>query len=280
MQRKIINFVKMSGSGNDFIVIDNRNKIVKTASAFAKKYCNREGVDGLLFVEKSHLPHTDFRMIYYNSDGSRASFCGNGARCISLFAYLNKIAPSKMSFKSDAGLITAEIKNDLECHYESRLVGSWQSQTVKIKMPVPKNFKLDFDLTASGKNFEASFVHTGVPHTVIFVKNIKNVDVNKLGRLIRFHKKFEPSGTNVNFVKVLGKNKLQVRTYERGVEAETLACGTGVVASAIISIMKKYVSSPVSVLTQGGETLKVYYDGKTAFFEGKVSLVFEGEINL
>jgi diaminopimelate epimerase len=110
---------------------------------------------------------------------------------------------------------------------------------------------------------------------VIFVKNIENVDVNKLGRLIRFHKKFKPAGTNVNFVKVLAKNKLQVRTYERGVEAETLACGTGVVASAIISIMKKYVSSPVSVLTQGGETLKVYYDGKTAFFEGKVTIIFE-----
>ena len=227
-------------------------------------------------------------MVYYNSDGSRASFCGNGARCISLFAYLNKIAPSKMSFESDAGLILAEVKNDLKCHCESRLVGSWQSQTVKLKMPSPKNFKMDFDLTAAGKNFEASFVNTGVPHTVIFVESlrkqgylvedIKNIDVNNLGRLIRFHKKFKPAGTNVNFVKVLGKNKLQVRTYERGVEAETLACGTGVVASAIISIMKKYVSSPVSVLTQGGETLKVYYDGKTAFFEGKVSCISEGKL--
>ncbi|MDO8734153.1 MAG: diaminopimelate epimerase [Elusimicrobiota bacterium] len=265
-----ISFTKMSGSGNDFIVIDNRNKIVKTASAFAKKYCNREGVDGLLLVEKSHFRHTDFKMVYYNSDGSHASFCGNGARCISLFAYLNKMAPSKMSFESDAGIILAEIKN---CSRKAKLC-----YDVKIKMPAPKNFKLDFDLIASGKNFEASFANTGVPHTVIFVKDIKNVDVNKLGRLIRFHKKFQPAGTNVNFVKVLGKNKLQVRTYERGVEAETLACGTGVVASAIISIMKKYVSSPVSVLTQGGETLKVYYDGKTAFFEGKVTVIFEGKI--
>ncbi len=284
--KKNIVFTKMSGSGNDFIVIDNRNKIVKTASAFARKYCNREGVDGLLLVEKSRQESADFKMVYYNSDGSRASFCGNGARCISLFAYLNKIAPSKMSFESDAGLITAEVKNDTKCHPE--LVSG--SNTVKVKMPSPKNFKLDFDLTAAvpianpsacygaSKNFEASFVNTGVPHTVIFVKDIKNVDVNKLGRLIRFHKKFAPAGTNVNFVKILGKNKLQVRTYERGVEAETLACGTGVVASSVISIMKKYVSSPVSVLTQGGETLKVYYDGKTAYFEGKVSLVFEGKI--
>lgn len=264
MQGKIIKFTKMSGSGNDFIVVDNRNKIVKTASVFAEKYCNGESADGLLLVEKSRLGCADFRMVYYNSDGSRASFCGNGARCISLFAYRNKISPSKMCFESDAGLISAEVK---------------KKSVVKIKMPSPKNFKLDFDLNAAGKNFEASFVHTGVPHTVIFVKDIKNVDVNKLGRLIRFHKKFEPSGTNVNFVKVLGINKLRVRTYERGVEAETLACGTGVTASAVISIMKKYVSSPVSVLTQGGETLKVYYDGKTAFFEGKVSFVFEGKIS-
>ncbi|PKM92576.1 MAG: diaminopimelate epimerase, partial [Elusimicrobia bacterium HGW-Elusimicrobia-4] len=169
MQRKIINFTKMSGSGNDFIVINNRNKIVKNASAFAKKYCNREGVDGLLLLEKSRQNRSDFKMVYYNSDGSHASFCGNGARCISLFAYLNKIAPSKMSFESDAGLISAEIKNNLKCHCESRPVGSWQSQTVKVKMPAPKNFKMDFDLTADNKNFEAYFVHTGVPHTVIFV---------------------------------------------------------------------------------------------------------------
>jgi len=262
----------MSGSGNDFIVIDNRDKIVKTASAFAKKYCNRECVDGLLLVENSRLDRADFRMVYYNSDGSRASFCGNGARCISFFAYRNKIAPSKMSFESDSGLILAEIVGaDLPARYN-----------VKIKMPSPKNFNLNFDLTAAGKIFEASFVNTGVPHTVIFmeslrkqgylVEDIKNIDVNNLGRLIRFHKKFSPSGTNVNFVEVLGKKKLQVRTYERGVEAETLACGTGVVASSVISIMKKYVSSPVSVLTQGGETLKVYYDGKTAYFEGKITL--------
>lgn len=281
LMEKNINFTKMSGSGNDFIVIDNRKKPVKNASAFAKKYCNKKGVDGLLLVEKSRLSRTDFRMVYYNSDGSHASFCGNGARCISLFAYLNKIAPSKMSFESDSGLISSEIK----CSRRAKLC-----RTVKIKMPSPKNFKLDFDLTASvpiakpsacygaSKNFEASFVHTGVPHTVIFVKDIKNVDVNKLGRLIRFHKKFAPAGTNVNFVKVLSKNKLRVRTYERGVEAETLACGTGVVASSVISIMKKYVSSPVSVLTQGGETLKVYYDGKTAFFEGNVSYISEGKL--
>jgi len=179
-----------------------------------------------------------------------------------------------MSFESDAGIISAEIKNGTKCH--PGLVSG--SHIVKIKMPLPKNFKLDFDLTAVGQNFNASFINTGVPHTVIFVEDIKKIKVEHLGKAIRWHKEFQPEGTNVNFVKVLAKNKLQVRTYERGVEAETLACGTGVVASSVILIMKKYVSSPVSVLTQGGETLKVYYDGKTAFLEGKVTVVFEGKI--
>lgn len=273
MQRKIINFVKMSGSGNDFIVIDNRNKIVRIASAFAKKYCNKEGVDGLLLVEKALQKQNDFKMVYYNSDGSRASFCGNGARCISLFAYLNKIAPSKMSFESDSGIILAEIKN---CSRKAKLC-----YDVKVKMPTPRNFKPDFNISVFGKNLKASFINTGVPHTVIFVKDIKNVDVNKLGRLIRFHKKFKPEGTNVNFVKVLAKNKLRVRTYERGVEAETLACGTGVVASSVISIMKKYVSSPVSVLTQGGETLKVHCKNVVRPFTGCFPDVFlEGKVTI
>ncbi|MFH1540942.1 MAG: diaminopimelate epimerase [Elusimicrobiota bacterium] len=276
MQRKSVSFVKMSGSGNDFIVIDNRNKIVKNATTFAKKYCSRKfgiGADGLLLVEKSKA--ANFKMVYYNSDGSRASFCGNGARCIALFAYVKKIASLKMSFESDAGLISAEVKNNLKCHCEEK---PCQSQTIKIKMPEPKNFNLDFNITVEGKKFEASFVDTGVPHTVIFAEKIENVDVEKFGRLIRFHKKFQPAGTNVNFVKILGKNKLQVRTYERGVEAETLACGTGVVASSMISIKKGFVKSPVTILTQGGEILNVYYDGKTVHFEGKISLVFGGKI--
>ncbi|MEW6555755.1 MAG: diaminopimelate epimerase [Elusimicrobiota bacterium] len=256
--KKSLNLTKMSGSGNNFIVIDNRKPLVSNPSVFAKKYCRREDIDGLLLVEKSLRRNTDFRMVYYNSDGSHAAFCGNGARCIALFAYLNKISSAKMVFESDAGLINAEVK---------------KKSVVKIKMPEPKNFGLDFLLKIAGKKFEASFADTGVPHTVIFVKDIKNVDVEHLGRAIRWHKRFQPSGTNVNFVKVLSRNKLQIRTYERGVEAETLACGTGVVASAIISILKKYVCSPVNVLTQGGETLKIYYNGRTAFFEGKVHYI-------
>ncbi len=264
--KKIINFLKMSGSGNDFVVVDNRRKIIANPAAFAKKYCHRKfgvGADGLLLVEKSKK--YDFRMVYFNSDGSRAAFCGNGSRCISLFAFTNGIAPKKMIFDSDAGVICSEVK---------------QGGTVKVRMPEPKGILLDLAIDVDGKKYRAAFANTGVPHTVIFVRDIENTDVEALGGKIRRHKMFAPAGTNVNFVKLLGKNKISVRTYERGVEGETLACGTGSVASAVISILKKYAASPVSAATRGGEILKAYYDGKTAYFEGKVAISFEGKINL
>ena len=263
--KKQINFWKMSGSGNDFVVIDNRKSIVKKPAEFAERYCHRKfgvGADGLLLVEKSK--NYDFKMVYFNSDGSRAAFCGNGSRCIALYALLNGIAPRKMSFASDAGIISAEIMRE---------------NAVKVKMPDPKGIKLDFDITVDGKKHKASFADTGVPHTVVFVNNIEKTDVETLGRKIRWHKMFKPSGANVNFVKLLGKNRISVRTYERGVEGETLACGTGTVAASVISILKKYVVSPLSSTTRGGEILRVYYDGKTAFFEGKVSKIFEGKIS-
>jgi len=262
--KKAINFWKMSGSGNDFVVIDDRRRAVTNPAAFAKKYCHRKfgvGADGLLLVEKSKKH--DFRMVYFNSDGSRAAFCGNGSRCISLFAYLNGIAPKKMSFESDAGIIYAEVGH---------------GNTVKVRMPEPKDIRVDFNVDVDGKKYRASFADTGVPHTVIFVKDTENVDVAALGRKIRRHRMFAPAGTNVNFVKVLGKHKISVRTYERGVEDETLACGTGAVASAVISILKKFAVSPLSAATRGGEILRVYYDGKTAYLEGKVEVTFEGKI--
>jgi diaminopimelate epimerase len=208
-------------------------------------------------------------MKYYNSDGSRASFCGNGSRCISLFAYLNKIAPHKMTFDSDAGVISSEITG----RGKTALC-----RDVRVKMPDPKNISLDLFIPVDGKKYNASFADTGVPHTVIFVDDIENADVETLGRKIRFHKIFKPAGTNVNFVKLLNSGKISLRTYERGVEGETLACGTGTVASSVISILKKYVKSPLSAITRGGEILKVYYDGKTAHFEGKVSVIFGGVI--
>lgn len=282
MQGKTVNFAKMSGSGNDFIVVDNRKGVIKSPPGFAAKYCHRKsgiGADGLLLVENSnHPPAAVFRMRYFNSDGSRASFCGNGARCIALFAYLKKIASRKMKIKSDAGIIPAEVHGRKYCRRPPE-----SCYNVKVKMPNPKGIRRDFKINVTGKNIGMSFINTGVPHAVVFVKNIKNIDVNNLGRKIRFHKKFHPSGTNVNFVKVLGRNKLQIRTYERGVEGETLACGTGAVASSVISILKRYVSSPVGVLTAGGEILKVHCAHprvSRVYLEGRASLLFENKIKM
>lgn len=280
MQGKTIKFAKMSGGGNDFIVVDNRKRAVKSPPHFAVKYCHRKtgiGADGILLIENSNQPAASaFRMRYFNSDGSRAAFCGNGARCIALFAYLKKIASRKMKFESDAGPIAAEV---LGGNDYGRKINPCCN--VKVKMPPPKNIKQNLEIKTSGKNIDASFIDTGVPHAVVFVKNIKNIDVNDLGRKIRRHGKFRPAGANVNFVKVTGRNKLQIRTYERGVEGETLACGTGAAASGIISILKGYVFSPVGVLTEGGEVLKVYYNSRPpcrVYLEGFVNLLFENKI--
>ncbi|OQA91977.1 MAG: Diaminopimelate epimerase [Elusimicrobia bacterium ADurb.Bin231] len=174
-----------------------------------------------------------------------------------------------MTFEADAGIIVSEISGTAKSH---------QYYDVKVKMPEPKDIKLDFSVPVDEKKYNASFADTGVPHTVIFVNDIEKTDVATLGKKIRFHKMFKPSGTNVNFVKLLNSHKISLRTYERGVEDETLACGTGTVASCIVSILKKYADSPLSAITRGRETLKVHYDGKTAFFEGKVCVVFEGVI--
>lgn len=257
-----IKFTKMTGSGNDFVVIDNRRGIIKNPLAFARKYCPRKfgiGADGLLLVETAK--DYDFRMRYFNADGSRAAFCGNGARCISLFAWMNGIAASKMLFLSDAGAISAAVK---------------QGSIVKIKMPAPSRIALDIKLKIKGKTIKLNFADTGVPHAVCFVPSAEEVDVEELGGIIRRHQRFAPEGTNADFVEIKDSHNIVVRTYERGVEGETLACGTGVVAASLISILKDYAHSPINAMTRGGELLKVYYDNKDIFFEGKVFSVFEG----
>ena len=271
MGSSTLSFFKMTGGGNDFVVFDNRKEIIpKDYSALAKKVCDRKfsvGADGLLVLEKCN--EADFRMVYYNADGGRAEMCGNGARCISRFAYIHKAAQSKMKFMTDVGPIFAEVNNE----------------TVKVKMPSPKDLKLDLSLKLpDGKELNGSFINTGVPHTVIFVMDIEKIEVDVLGREIRYHKEFAPNGTNANFVFHKDKQNLVVRTYERGVEGETLACGTGVVASSLISGAKGLVESPVSCLTRGGSILKVYFKMNQNFMfdevylEGPATVCFKGEI--
>jgi diaminopimelate epimerase len=271
----IIKFSKLTGSGNDFIVIDNRKEIVclsrkNKVVPFIKNLCDRKwgiGSDGVLVLGKSLS--SDFYMRIFNADGSEAEMCGNGARCAVLFAYKKGFAGSRTVFETLAGRISGWVKG----------------KTIKIQLSTPNSFRKDIHLPVDEKVYNVCFINTGVPHTIVDVEDIENLDVKDLGKKIRFHKYFSPSGTNVNFVRVFDKKNIQVRTYERGVEDETLACGTGVVASSIVMAMLNRVSSPVNVVTRGKEILRVYFKKinsavKNVFLEGRVRWVFDGEINI
>lgn len=263
-----IEFVKMVASGNDFVVIDNRREIIHGLKlhAFAREICDRNygvGADGLIAIEPSKK--ADFRMRIINPDGSEAEMCGNGARCIALFAKEKKIAGKKMNFETLSGIIEAEVCDDI----------------VKLKMPDPTDLRREVRLLIENEDYMAHFVNTGVPHTIIYVEDLDSWDVKRLGREIRHHKTFAPKGTNVDFVEVQKGNSIRVRTYERGVEDETLACGTGVVASGIISAAMKDFKSPVVCLTKGRDKLKIYFkkngDNFTdVYLEGGAREVFLG----
>lgn len=297
----------MQAGGNDFIVLDNRKRILlKNCSRLAKRLCENKfsiGADGLLILEGNYpqnLPvnrgrNTCFQMRYFNADGSEANFCGNGASCLALFAYLlrrkasqKKIVSQKMNFSTKSGIVSAIVEKR-KASWRPRL---YTKGKVKLKMPNPQGVNLDFSLKIDGRRYLLSFVDTGVPHTVNFVEDINKIDVKNLGRKIRFHQFFQPEGTNVNFVKVKDRNTILIRTYERGVEDETLSCGTGVVAGAIIAGLKNLVKPPVGkhrlavkVLTRSSETLKVYYqlNGKKVedvYLENSPKIVFEGKIDI
>lgn len=265
-----IAFYKMSGSGNDFIIIDNRNKVVNENDLqnFIAKVCRRKmsvGADGFILIEESDS--VDFRWRFFNADGNTAEMCGNGARCAARFAYLNKIAGSKMSFETDAGIISAEVSNDM----------------VKINIPELTELKTDYLLDLENGALKISSINTGVPHVVIVMDSLDNVDVVKLGREIRFHDIFAPAGTNVNFICQNKDNTISIRTYERGVEDETLACGTGAVAAAIVTAFKFGAKSPVRVITKSKESLYVYYkenNGKCSdvYLKGDARIIYKGKL--
>ncbi|NWF93842.1 MAG: diaminopimelate epimerase [Syntrophaceae bacterium] len=262
--------MKMSGSGNDFILIDHRIPFLgqDEMKGFACKVCQRRvsvGADGLILIEKSE--RADFRWRFFNADGSEAEMCGNGGRCAARFANLKGIAGPSLTFETLAGIVSAEVNG----------------KRVKLEMTKPHGLKLDEKISIEGKDVMLSSINTGVPHAILFLKDLEQVDVVQTGKAIRFHPHFKPAGTNVNFVQVENPSRLSIRTYERGVEDETLACGTGAVASALVSAFKGLVSSPVSIRTRGGEILTVYFemedrDVKRVFFEGDVRIIYEGEI--
>ena len=265
-----IPFVKMSGAGNDFVVIDNRDSILPHAETdFLRKICQRRvsiGADGVLLVEKSDL--ADFKMCYFNSDGNEVETCGNGARCISRFAYLNGIASDKMRFETKVGI------------YQSEVIKS----NVKVRLGNPTQVRLSFPLQLSDGVHDVSFANTGVPHVVLLSENLEEVDVTHFGTQIRYHEDFEPAGANANFVQVRSNQEIYIRTYERGVEDETFACGTGSVASVIVLALGGKVFSPVRVNTLSGFNLTVYFDlvddeAQDVYLEGDARLICEGQIS-
>lgn len=267
---KKISFFKMNGSGNDFILIDNRDCALGglNLSKFAKTICQRNfsvGADGLILIEDSEI--ADFKWQFFNADGSVAEMCGNGGRCAARFACIIGIGGEKLSFETKAGVIKAEISESV----------------VKLEMTEPSGMVLDTIILFGEDKHTLHSINTGVPHVVELVEKLDNFDLVHVGRFIRNHDQFLPEGTNVNFIKVLNPSNIRIRTYERGVEDETLACGTGSIASALIASCKDLVNSPVLVHTQGGEILKVHFNKeegefKEIFLEGYAKIVYEGKI--
>ncbi len=266
-----VEFSKWVAAGNDFIVIDNRKAVIgKDAKKVARLLSDRKqsiGADGLLLLEKSKT--SDVRMRIFNSDGSEAEMCGNGVRCLAKFASDRHITKPKLSIETAAGVISAEIRGD----------------QVRAKMVDPKGLRLNLAIQAEGSTHAVHFIDTGVPHAVEIVRDLESMDTRLLGRAIRFHAAFAPHGANVDFISIVSERAICVRTYERGVEDETLACGTGATASALVAASLGKVTSPVSIQTRGGEALKIRFSKKGDVFsnvtlEGKIKTSFEGRVRL
>ena len=267
-----MNFTKMNGAGNDFVVLDNRDGSLALSQEAIARLCDRHrgvGADGVLAVEPSRAG-ADFRMRYYNADGGEADMCGNGARCFARFAArLLPGRPEAISFETPAGLIRAGISSDL----------------VTINMSEPRDLREPADLDVAGLGTcRVHFLNTGVPHAVVFVEDVGAVDVARAGASLRWNPSFAPQGANANFAQVLSSGTLVLRTFERGVEGETLACGTGVCATALLHHLSTSAASPVSVRVRGGETLEVGFEASSAplnvTLKGPADFVFDGVVEL
>jgi len=264
-----VSFYKMHGSGNDFILFDNRslNLPQEKMSSWARALCPRAfavGADGMIFLDSTPADDLDFVWHFFNSDGSRAEMCGNGSRCASLLASKIGLAGRTQIFGTDAGPIKAMVL---------------ENDQIKVQLTPPKDLRLDISLLLEdGQEVNIHYVNTGVPHVVVVCENVKKVDISRMGKAIRFHRNFSPLGTNVNFIQVTSKNFILLRTYERGVENETFACGTGAAASAVVGGSLGLLNSPVKVTTSGGEGLSIDFSGDEVFLTGKATIVYKAEL--
>jgi diaminopimelate epimerase len=268
----LLEFVKMNGAGNDFVLIDNRAQTLQLSREQVVRLCQRQkgvGADGLLLLVPCPNGQADWAWEFYNSDGSVAEMCGNGARCFARFIHRLTGATGPITFQTGAGVITAQLQGD----------------RVTIGLTQPRDLRLDQQVGVSTGTLTVHSLNTGVPHAVIFVPDAGTAMVQRLGAEVRHHPQFAPKGTNVNFVQPLGPGSIRVRTYERGVEGETLACGTGVTASALVASQVHRLSSPVKVQVESGDLLEVSFKETNGLFSdvkltGPAEFVFEGKITL
>lgn len=264
-------FWKMHGAGNDFILVDDREGAFPDSdNAYINQIAQPKygiGSDGVILIQPSDS--ADFRMRFYNPDGSEVEMCGNGARCVARLASEIGAAPANMKFDTVAGLIAADVSGE----------------QVTLGMTPPFDWVFDGELEIEGTTIAYHHVNSGVPHVVIHVDDVDAVDLDKVGAAVRYHEAFAPAGTNVNWIEVTGPDSLKVRTYERGVEGETLACGTGMVACGLIAGKRGLVTNPVHITCASGDLLQVGFDptddgAENVTLTGPAVHVFQGEIPL
>ncbi|MBI3323540.1 MAG: diaminopimelate epimerase [Candidatus Omnitrophica bacterium] len=282
---RTIPFVKVAGAGNDFILVDRGGRSLGRApAALAREWCDRRrsiGADGLLLVQRSARGNA--RMRIFNPDGSEARMCGNGLRCVAWYLHTKNHGRREWTVETGAGLVQAQVTGD---------------ERVRISFPPPRALRLGLAATWRGKRHALHAVDTGVPHAVILVPRLETVDLEHLGPFIRRHRIFKPRGTNVNLLRIRSPHRASIRTYERGVEQETLACGTGAVAAVVIGAALGRLRPPVQVTTAGGEEMTVGFHltrypvpdtgrgGRYSsqeirpFLEGSARILFEGGIPL
>lgn len=265
-----MHFVKYQGTGNDFVLIDDRNETFPAHDqALIARLCHRRfgiGADGLILLRNDlseSSPRCDFRMIYFNADGAEGSMCGNGGRCIVRFAHDLGLFTTETRFRAVDGEHCADVRGD----------------DIFLKMGDVSRIETTADVPDSW------FLHTGSPHVVSFTDNAEAIDVVGNGRTIRYAKAFQPGGTNVNFTQVVAENALFVRTYERGVEDETYSCGTGVTAAALAAHQQFGMTGPVAIRTLGGD-LRISFDSvpdgsfTNIYLIGPARRVFAGELTI
>ena len=267
----MLNFTKMNGAGNDFVMIDNRSGRAELSREAIARLCDRHrgiGADGLIAVETARTG-ADFRMRYYNADGGEAEMCGNGARCFARFADRVAGPMQSLRFETPAGVIGAQLAGE----------------NVSLQMSAPEDLRLNLEIVLPNETVRGHFINSGVPHVVVPVSRIDDVEVKELGAKIRRHEMFAPKGANANFSEKRGPSEIAIRTYERGVENETLACGTGVVASALIFAATENIDGPITVQVRGGDKLKVSFSRTGNEFSnvtltGPADFVFDGAIDI